>query len=1032
MAKTKPTKSSGNRDNRSEDHTPDGSNGSGGSNDEIHQLSPSEPPPPGLNTLPTNTSSTAPRNTTADMVKDADPLPSSSSGPHPSLGSPPIIHAGNTTQSQDADLFSFLSQMHLNNSGGVAPTQLLTSRKRKFLEQGLQNSPGSKFNGLRPPFMRRGSDEEDPGLHTPQCSQSGFADEEDHHHHLRETVLTSSSVQFLRSSMAGGPASQSGGSSSNNGGTGNSSRNNSNLLSPVNPHLMNEIDLATNFDDSLSGLGVDINTASMSEALLANLPNLSISSSQYFKQEQQSASGDLSHKYKSEPESRPSSNPHFGLSGNSAASGDSVPVSKNYGALDLSNDEAHLPDTPHSTKESASIGPKTFTGSVSRESSRGGTPQINSDRPMASAGPSGIKSSSNPNLASVGRKTSLPIGLPSAGEGIKERPNSSSSGRNTQAMVVPMQPPPSSTPVATTAQGGSLSAVGPQTTKAAERYERLNETPTVASDDLTKFQCILVASTSLATKKNEPSITYLNQGQSYELRLKKLGDVSAYRKKHLRCVMRICFHERRLQYMEAEQIADWKNAHAGERILDFDLPLSYGIVDPVQDPQSLNVLSFKWDPTRDTGIFIKVNCISTEFTPKKHGGEKGVPFRLQVETLDSMEDVRLHAAGCILQVFKLKGADRKHKQDRDKINRRPQAEQEKFAPSYDCTVLTDLSIENIYVPPSSRSGSPAASAPATPATPGPAITAGGSVAATTTAGPPESPGTMSTSASRDGSPGHQVTSRQVDKEAAAAVSTHGLASGSVPVSLSAASPVEMVTQWLSRNRYSQHIGVFRNFNGRDMLRLMREELISLIGMSEGIRLFNDLHMVQVAPRTTFYVAQKDSSEFRALFLDDLTVLDFVDKLSSALGVEPGIFSKIFVLGPGNVSILVTDRVIAYTRPESVFQFSLRASETKGAAATRDSNGPADTCDIILENVSSPLMGDPQFQDSQNVQSEFQAPPPPNVPYLSGQINGAAGSVASVHELLQQHHQQQLEQQHQHHPQLNPQERESSSSGESPD
>ena len=33
---------------------------------------------------------------------------------------------------------------------------------------------------------------------------------------------------------------------------------------------------------------------------------------------------------------------------------------------------------------------------------------------------------------------------------------------------------------------------------------------------------------------------------------------------------------------------------------------------------------------RDTGVYIKVNCISTEFTPKKHGGEKGVPFRLQV------------------------------------------------------------------------------------------------------------------------------------------------------------------------------------------------------------------------------------------------------------------------------------------------------------------------------------------------------------------------------------------------------------------
>ena len=66
---------------------------------------------------------------------------------------------------------------------------------------------------------------------------------------------------------------------------------------------------------------------------------------------------------------------------------------------------------------------------------------------------------------------------------------------------------------------------------------------------------------------------------------------------------------------------------------------SYGIIDPYVppahhgcDPTQINVLTFRWDPTRDTGVFIKVNCISTEFTPKKHGGEKGVPFRLQVET----------------------------------------------------------------------------------------------------------------------------------------------------------------------------------------------------------------------------------------------------------------------------------------------------------------------------------------------------------------------------------------------------------------
>ena len=49
------------------------------------------------------------------------------------------------------------------------------------------------------------------------------------------------------------------------------------------------------------------------------------------------------------------------------------------------------------------------------------------------------------------------------------------------------------------------------------------------------------------------------------------------------------------------------------------------------DPVKLHQIEFIWDPTKETGVYVKVHCISTEFTPKKHGGEKGVPFRIQVK-----------------------------------------------------------------------------------------------------------------------------------------------------------------------------------------------------------------------------------------------------------------------------------------------------------------------------------------------------------------------------------------------------------------
>lgn len=210
------------------------------------------------------------------------------------------------------------------------------------------------------------------------------------------------------------------------------------------------------------------------------------------------------------------------------------------------------------------------------------------------------------------------------------------------------------------------------------------------STDDTRFQYVLAAATSIATKNNEDTLTYLNQGQSYEIKLKKLGDLTNYRNKILTSVIKICFYERRLQYMEREQMQQWQVARPGERILEIDVPLSFGC-HPSQsaNPNEINKVEVMWDPMKEVGVYIKVNCISTEFTPKKHGGEKGVPFRIQVETF--LDGKPVHGAMCQIKVFKLKGADRKHKQDREKIQKRPVSDQEKFQPSYECTILNDLS-----------------------------------------------------------------------------------------------------------------------------------------------------------------------------------------------------------------------------------------------------------------------------------------------------------------------------------------------------
>ena len=63
---------------------------------------------------------------------------------------------------------------------------------------------------------------------------------------------------------------------------------------------------------------------------------------------------------------------------------------------------------------------------------------------------------------------------------------------------------------------------------------------------------------SMICKSQITSTTLTCVFQSYEIKIKKLGDLSChYRKKWLRSTIRICFHERRLQYIESEQIAEW-------------------------------------------------------------------------------------------------------------------------------------------------------------------------------------------------------------------------------------------------------------------------------------------------------------------------------------------------------------------------------------------------------------------------------------------------------------------------------------------
>uniref|UniRef100_A0A8C1IW79 Transcription factor CP2 n=1 Tax=Cyprinus carpio TaxID=7962 RepID=A0A8C1IW79_CYPCA len=222
--------------------------------------------------------------------------------------------------------------------------------------------------------------------------------------------------------------------------------------------------------------------------------------------------------------------------------------------------------------------------------------------------------------------------------------------------------------------------------------------PPESDNKILPFQYVLCAATSPAVKLHDETLTYLNQGQSYEIRMldnRKMGELPEINGKMVKSIIRVVFHDRRLQYTEHQQLEGWRWNRPGDRILDLDIPMSVGVVDPRANPTQLNTVEFLWDPSKRTSVFIQVHCISTEFTMRKHGGEKGVPFRIQIDTFKENEageyTEHLHSASCQVKVFKPKGADRKQKTDREKMEKRAPQEKEKYQPSYETTILTECS-----------------------------------------------------------------------------------------------------------------------------------------------------------------------------------------------------------------------------------------------------------------------------------------------------------------------------------------------------
>ncbi|CAI5690583.1 upstream-binding protein 1 isoform X1 [Oreochromis niloticus] len=469
------------------------------------------------------------------------------------------------------------------------------------------------------------------------------------------------------------------------------------------------------------------------------------------------------------------------------------------------------------------------------------------------------------------------------------------------------------------------------------------------------FQYVLCAATSPAVKLHDETLTYLNQGQSYEVRMldnRKPGELPELNNKMVKSIVRVVFHDRRLQYTEHQQLEGWKWNRPGDRLLDIDIPMSVGIVEPKTHPSQLNAAEFLWDLNKRTSVFVQVHCISTEFTPRKHGGEKGVPFRIQFDTFalgDSGDYTEhLHSASCQIKVFKPKGADRKQKTDREKMEKRTAQEKEKYQPSYDTTILSETRLEPIIedagdheLKKSSKRTLPAdcgdslAKRGSCSPWPDNAYTSTNQAATLSFASTPLSTYTTSSVLDSDSSsPNHQADpGSHVNSE-----------------QLSPTASIQDTQKWLLKNRFSSYTRLFSNFSGSDLLKLTRDDLVQICGPADGIRLFNALKSRSVRPRLTVYVCKESLQEsplldrhstnengehclssglhvYHALYLEELTAAELIRKMACVCSIPLGTINQVYRQGPTGIHILLSDQMVYNFPDESCFLISTVKDES---------------------------------------------------------------------------------------------------------
>ena len=112
-----------------------------------------------------------------------------------------------------------------------------------------------------------------------------------------------------------------------------------------------------------------------------------------------------------------------------------------------------------------------------------------------------------------------------------------------------------------------------------------------------------------------------------------------------------------------------------------------------------NAVEIVWDTSTTTSLFIRFKCTSTDFAQKRHGGEKGIPLRIQIDTYheNDVDNVKhLYSCCCKIQLFRLKGAQRKNKADKMRIEKLNSDQRRHYQTTLEYTILQPCFVSPLY------------------------------------------------------------------------------------------------------------------------------------------------------------------------------------------------------------------------------------------------------------------------------------------------------------------------------------------------